>query len=168
MKPAQEDYIPYYDYYIQLVKDDAVLSALENTKVNISRFIHSIPEDKAEFAYAPDKWTIKQVLNHIIDTERIFGYRALRFARGDAQAVPPFDENIYAANAPLQTSSLALLREEFETVRKANQLLFQQLGTNQLSLKGKTAAGEVSVLAIGFMLCGHGLHHIQVIQDRYF
>lgn len=168
MKPAQEDYIPYYDYYIQLVKDDDILTALENTKQDILRFFRNIPEEKADYAYASGKWSIKQVLNHIIDTERIFGYRALRFGRGDAQAVPPFDENIYAANANLRNISLSLLCEEFETVRKANQLLFQQFGEHELYLKGKTAAGEVSVLAIGFMLCGHGLHHIQVIQDRYF
>ena len=168
MKPAQEDYIPYYDYYIQLVKDTDVLPALENTKQDILRFIQSIPEEKADYAYASGNWNIKQVINHIIDTERIFGYRALRFARGDAQLVPPFDENLYAANANLSNSTLALLCEEFETVRKANQIMFKQLSAAELNHKGKTAAGEVSVLAIGFMLCGHGLHHIHVIQDRYF
>jgi hypothetical protein len=168
MKPAQEDYVPYYDYYIQLVKDDDVLTAMENTKEDILQFFKNIPEEKANHAYATGKWSIKQVFNHMIDTERIFGYRALRFARGDSQAVPPFDENIYAANAILHNSSLSLLCEEFETVRKANQLLFQQLGKKELQLKGNTAAGEVSVLAIGFMLCGHGMHHVQVIQDRYF
>jgi uncharacterized damage-inducible protein DinB len=167
MKPSQEDYIPYYHYYIGLVKDSDVIPALENTKQEILNFIKSLPEEKADYAYAPGKWSIKQVLNHIIDTERIFGYRALRFARGDAQAVPAFDENLYAQNASLQNSSLALLCEEFETVRKANQLLFQQLNDAELALKGQTAAGEVSVLSIGFMLCGHGLHHLKVIQERY-
>lgn len=167
MRPAKEDYIPYYHYYIELVKEQDLISALKSNKQTIAELIRSIPESKADHAYAANKWTIKQVLNHIIDTERIFIYRALRFSRGDNQLVPPFDENLYAANASLSNSSIELLLKEFETVREGSILFYQQLGEKELQLKGQTAAGTVSVLSIGYMICGHAVHHTNIIKERY-
>lgn len=167
MRPAKEDYIPYYHYYIELVKEQDLISALKSNKQTIAELISSIPESKADYAYAANKWTIKQVLNHIIDTERIFIYRALRFSRGDNQLVPPFDENLYAANASLSNSSIELLLKEFEIVRESSILFYQQLGEKELQLKGQTAAGTVSVLSIGYMICGHAVHHTNIIKERY-
>lgn len=174
MKPKESDHVPYYKYYIDLVEQQDIVDALIEGKKWVSAFIKSVPDSKAEHAYLPagkagadKKWTVKQVLNHIIDTERILCYRALCFARGEKQTLPAFDENAYVANANLKNTDLNLLCEEFVAVREASILLFKQLGTKELQIKGTTGLGEVTVLSIGYMICGHTLHHIKVIQERY-
>lgn len=167
MRPKKEDYIAYYDYYINLISEGDIVSALESNHKETLEFIKNIPVDKAEFKYADNKWTVKQVLNHIIDTERIFSYRALRYSRGDAQTLLPYDENFYAANANLTKTDLKLLTDEFDAVRKATILQFKQLSDKELLLKGTTSAGENNVLAIGFCICGHTKHHLNIIKERY-
>ncbi len=167
MKPASSDHLPYYKYYIDLVQQDEIVDALIEGKKSVSAFIKNIPTDKGDHAYAENKWTIKQTLNHIIDTERIICYRALCFSRGEKQILPGFDQNAYVANANLKHTDLNLMLQEFEAVRESTILLFKQLSDKELSIKGTTAAGEVTVLSIGFMICGHALHHIKVIQERY-
>lgn len=167
MRPQKQDHIGYFEYYINLVPENDVISALNNNLNSISSFFKSIPSDKADYKYAEGKWTIKQLLNHIIDTERILSYRALRFSRGDNQMVLSFDENLYAENANLSKSDLNLLIEEFETVRKATILQYRQLADKELALKGSSPSGENTVLSIGFMLCGHATHHVNIIKERY-
>jgi hypothetical protein len=167
MKPKAEDYIPYYKYYVDLVEQENIVDALVEGKKWIGAFIKSIPESKAGHAYADKKWTVQQVLSHIIDTERIMCYRALCFSRGDKTILPSFDEDLYAANANLKHTDLLLQFEEFTAVREASILLFKQLEEKELQIKGTTTSGEVSVLSIGYMICGHSLHHIRVIQERY-
>lgn len=167
MKPARTDHIPYYTYYVDLVEQENIIDALTEGKKWIGAFIKSIPSSKAEFAYADKKWTVKQVLNHIIDTERIMCYRALCFSRGDKTKLPSFEEDLYAANANLKNTDLNLLYEEFIAVREASILFFKQLEEKELQLKGSTALGDVTVLSIGYMICGHSLHHVEVIQKKY-
>jgi uncharacterized damage-inducible protein DinB len=167
MRPNKQDHIAYFEYYINLVPENDILSALNNNHQTILEFLKSIPADKAEYKYAEGKWTIKQVLNHIIDTERIFSYRALRFSRGDNQVLASYDENLYAANVDLSRSSLDLLIEEFDAVRKATLLQFSQLSEKELLLKGKTTSGENNVLSIAYVICGHATHHVNVIKERY-
>ncbi|MDZ4665111.1 MAG: DinB family protein [Bacteroidota bacterium] len=167
MKPKQTDHLPYYSYYIDLVEQDEIVDALVEGKKWVSAFIKSVPDSEAEYAYTDKKWTVKQVLNHMIDTERILCYRALCFARGEKQLLPAFDENTYAANANLKNTDFNLLCEEFVAVREASVLLFKQLGAKELQIKGTTGLGDVTVLSIGYMMCGHALHHIKVIQERY-
>lgn len=167
MRPQKQDHIGYFEYYINLVPENDIISALKNNGDSISSFFKSIPSDKADFKYAEGKWSIKQLLNHIIDTERILSYRALRFSRGDNQMVLSFDENLYADNANLSKSDLNLLIEEFETVRKATILQYSQLSDKELALKGSSPSGENSVLSIGYMLCGHATHHVNIIKERY-
>lgn len=167
MRPAKTDYPPYYDYYVNLVKEDNIIEALTQTKEFTSKFISNLPTEKENYFYQEGKWTVKQVINHLIDTERIISYRALRFARGDNQLLPSFDENRFAANANLEKTNFALLNAEFSAVRESNILLFKQFSEKELQLKGKTLAGEVSVLAIGYMICGHALHHLKIIAERY-
>lgn len=167
MRPDKKDHIAYFEHYINLVPENDILSALQNNHQSILAFIKAIPADKAEYKYAEGKWTIKQVLNHIIDTERIFSYRALRFSRGDAQLLPGYDENLFAANANLSKTDLNLLAEEFDIVRKAIIIQFKQLTDKELLLKGKTTSGENNVLSIGYVICGHAVHHVNVIKERY-
>ena len=141
--------------------------ALKANHQMVLDFIEDIPRQKLNYFYDDGKWTVKQVINHIIDTERILSYRALRFARGDNQKVLPFDENLYAANANLTNTNAQILADEFDSVRLSNILFFRQLSEKELLLKGQMASGETNVLSLGFMLCGHAQHHINVIKERY-
>jgi len=167
MRPQKQDHIAYFEHYINLVPESDILSALKNNQQSTLSFIKSIPASKADFRYADNKWTVKQVINHIIDTERIFSYRALRFSRGDNQVLPGYDENLFANNVDLSRTDLNLLAEEFEAVRKATILQFKQLNEKELLLKGKTTSGENNVLSIGYVICGHAQHHLNVIKERY-
>lgn len=167
MRPQEKDHIPYFTQYINLVPEGDIISALKANHQSTLDFIESIPRLKANHFYAEGKWTVKQVINHIIDTERIFSYRALRFARGDAQLLPGFDENLYAANANLTETNMQLLMDEFDSVRLATILFYKQLSVKELLLKGEMASGIANVLSLGYTICGHTQHHVNVIKERY-
>jgi hypothetical protein len=167
MRPQEGTYPEYYGYYIPLVEQNDVLSALKENGESILSFIGKIPESKANFAYAEGKWTVKEVLIHLIDTERIFSYRALRFARRDAQKPLSYDENQYAPNSKAAKRTLVDIAEEFESVRRASITLFKSFSEEALQQMGPTTAGNTSVNAIGFTICGHAIHHLAVISERY-
>lgn len=167
MRPKAEDHIPYFSRYIGLVPEDNVITALENDKDAFLSFVSSIPAAKEDYAYAPEKWTIKQVICHVIDTERVFSYRAMCFARGEKQTLPSFEENDYAANANLEHTDLHLLAQEFDAVRRSTILLFKQMGEKELLCQGNMASGKANALSLGFTICGHGKHHVNVMKERY-
>jgi hypothetical protein len=167
MRPQKKDYIPYFETYINLIPEDDIILALKANHQTILDFIEDIPRQKLNYFYEDGKWTVKQVINHIIDTERIMSYRALRFARGDNQKLLGFDENLYAANANLTNTNAQILADEFDSVRLSNILMFRQLSEKELLLKGQMASGEVNVLSLGYFLCGHAQHHINIIKERY-
>ncbi len=167
MRPQEKDHIPYFTQYINLVPENDIISALKANHQSTLDFIEEIPRVKANHFYAEGKWTIKQVINHVIDTERIFCYRALRFARGDAQLLPGFDENLYAANANLTETNMQLLMDEFDSVRLSTILFYKQLSEKELLLKGQMASGIANVLSLGYTICGHTQHHVNVIKERY-
>jgi uncharacterized damage-inducible protein DinB len=167
MRPSRETYPDYYENYIPLVKENTIKEALLNNEKEILAFFKSIPSSKGDFAYAEGKWTIKGVLNHIIDTERIFSYRALRFARKDYQQPLPYEQDDYVANAELSERTLEDLIHEFETAREATISLYNSFGNDALQRIGQTAAGKASVNAIGYTICGHATHHINVLRERY-
>lgn len=167
MRPQEKDYIPYFKKYIDLIPEGDIISALKANHQTILDFIEDIPRQKLNYFYDDGKWTVKQVINHINDTERILSYRALRFARGDNQKVLGFDENLYAANANLSNTNAQLLADEFDSIRLSNILFYKQLSEKELLLKGQTASGETNVLSIGYFICGHAMHHINVIKEKY-
>jgi hypothetical protein len=167
MRPKKEDYLPYFESYINLIEEGDIISALKANHQSTLDFMEAIPRQKVSYFYDDGKWTVKQVFNHIIDTERILSYRALRFARGDNQITPSFDENLYAANANLGETNMQLLMDEFDSVRLSNVLMFKQLTAKELAYKGKMSAGETSVLALGYFMCGHVQHHVNVVKERY-
>jgi hypothetical protein len=167
MRPAKDTYPVYYENYIPLVKQNTISEALSENEKEILSFFKSIAKDLENYTYEKGKWTIKEVLNHLTDTERIFSYRALRFARKDEQALPSYNQDPYVVNAELGNRSLSDLVHEFETVRKATQSLFNSFSNEALVRSGQTAAGRASVIAIGFTICGHALHHINVVKERY-
>lgn len=167
MKPTIGTYPEYFQRYIDAVKDDNLLNALENGCMEAMQIFQTISEEKALYAYAEGKWTIKEVIQHIIDTERIFCYRALVFARRDATPLPSFDENSYAENSYANSRSIQELIKEFFTVRKASQLFFQSLSEDQLLLSGWMSGKSSSALALGFIIAGHCQHHLNILQERY-
>lgn len=167
MRPEKGTYPVFYENYIPYVKQEDIMLALSQGWTELNNAFSSIPKDKEEYAYAPGKWNPKQILLHLSDTERIFAYRALRFARKDPQQVLPFEENDYAAAADVSKRTLADILKEAESVREATITLFGSFSKDILLLSGKTASGPATVLSIGFAICGHGAHHINILKERY-
>lgn len=158
----------FFDRYINLVEDVPVVEAL-TARTRIFP-LADMPKIYAlgDKVYAPGKWTIKDVVQHIIDNERIQAYRALRFARNDASMLPGYDEEPYAKEARAERRSLEDLLEEFEVTRRSNILLFSSFTEEMLLRKGICFGKEMSVLALGFVLAGHQEHHVRVVRERYF
>lgn len=166
-KPDLSTVPEWYHRYINQVQEEDLDKAIQtNTETSI-QFLHSIPEEKWNHRYADDKWSIKEMIQHIIDAERIFSYRALCFARGEKTSLPGFEENDYAAASKADTRSKEELIEEFETVRKSIQQLFNSLDEEQLHSVGVANNNLISVNAIGFIIPGHVQHHINILRERY-
>jgi hypothetical protein len=160
------EYAPYYEQYIKTVSGE-ILEELHDQLPSFRSFIDTLPEDKGDFAYAPGKWTIKEVLGHIIDTERIMAYRALRIARNDNTAIPGFDQDDYVMHSRYEARSLASLADEFEAVRKSNLFLFDSFSNDELLRLGTASEKTVSVRALGYIIVGHIKHHARILEERY-
>lgn len=162
------EYAPYAATYLALVDGSYTLvEELEVSVHNFIRFVQNIPMDKLEYRYAPGKWAIKDIIQHVIDTERIFAYRALRFARNDNTELPGYDENHYAATVNADRRHMKDLLTEFSTVRHATMQMFAAFTQEELMRSGIASGHNVSVRALGFMLIGHQNHHMKVFQERY-
>jgi uncharacterized damage-inducible protein DinB len=158
---------PYFANYINLVHADSMAEAIERYSVNIQNFFKNLPAEKIDYKYAEGKWTIKEMLQHIIDTERIFAYRALRISRGDKTPLPGFDENNYAAASNAASRSWQTLLEEFEAVRQSTDLLIRSFTPRHLEQSGVTNGHTNTTIAISFMAYGHILHHMNILKERY-
>jgi DinB superfamily len=158
----------YFDRYINLVADIDLVAAIQQSLNDIGRF----PLDKwtalGDRVYAPGKWTIKDMLQHIIDTERIFTYRALRFARNDSTVLPGFEEDDFANAAQATARPLEDLLAELTTMRQSSLQLFGSFTDEMLQRTGKAFKSDISVLALGFTLVGHQIHHLNVLAERYY
>jgi len=157
----------FYHNYISQVPENDLMTAFKNQTPVFVNFLNSIPADKINYAYAAGKWTIKEVLQHAIDAERIFCYRALRFARNDSTPLPGFDENLFAENAKTDKRNWNDLVEEFKTVRKATEWLYSSFDEEQLNASGVSNNHSNYVLAFGYISIGHSLHHMKIIKERY-
>ena len=168
-RPFPGDYNPYFEKYINLVADaGGAALLLQQNKDGIVAFFNAIGANQHDFAYAPGKWTIKNVLMHLIDTERVMAYRMLAAARGDkATVLPPMDEDLYAANVDAGFRSMDSLLVEFSVVREATILLVAHLSEEQLKSVGNVAGHPITPLALVYIIAGHGLHHVSVIRERY-
>lgn len=166
-KPLAEEHPPYFSRYIDQVAANSLEEAVAFYAPLLHDFYSNLPEEKADYAYAPGKWTIKDLLQHVIDTERIFTYRIVRISRKDKTPLASFDENSYAENAKANNRTLTSLLEEFQAVRKATDLLLKSLSAEQLAASGIASNMPVSANAIGFIIFGHLLHHKQVLEERY-
>lgn len=167
MRPEPSSYPSYFEGYISLVRQDNILSAITVQSPDDITFFQSITEEQSKTKYAPDKWTIKEVMQHLIDAERIFTYRALAIARGDKQTLPGFDENAYAMNSHANNQSWASLVQEFKAVRNATIELAKSFNDKDLQQTGSVSNYSITVLALLFMTVGHAAHHVGVIKDRY-
>lgn len=166
-RPQAGDAAVYYHKYIALATGDSVHEIISNHSKELLDFYSSIPEDKADYAYAPGKWTIKELLQHLIDAERVFAYRALCFARKDATPLPSFNENAYAENSNASGRTLQSLKEEFAACRKSTDLLLLSLSDEQLQQTGIASNNNVTVNAIAFIIYGHLLHHKKITEEKY-
>jgi hypothetical protein len=157
----------HFHKYINQTEGDDILKVLQKQTKSFCKFLDDIPKNKRDYRYAEDKWTIKEVLQHVIDAERVFAYRALCFARKDATPLPSFDENDYAASAKVENRKWKDLVKEFETVRASTQLLFESFDDEQLDSTGTASGKPGYVLGIGYIIAGHANHHLNVTKERY-
>jgi len=157
----------FYHNYIARVKENDLMTAFVNGTSLFIEFLKKIPVEKRDYRYAEGKWTIKEVLQHVIDGERVFTYRALRFARKDETPLPGFDETLFAENSKADKRNWDELVEEFKAVRKSSELLFSSFDEEQLDASGIANNNSNYVLGIGYILVGHSLHHMKVIKERY-
>jgi hypothetical protein len=167
MRPNQEEYHSYYEDYIKLVPNGELVSILENNLSKTLTFFQSITEANGEFRYAPGKWSIKEVLGHMTDTERIMSTRLLRFGRGDSTPLPGFNENIYVNGANFNQRSLKSLLEEFMVTRNATITLIKNMPEEAWLRKGLANQYENTTRALAYMIAGHEMHHCQIIRERY-
>jgi hypothetical protein len=153
--------------YINKAADKDVSTALRQSTKACKKLLNTIPPKKRKYAYAEGKWTIKELLQHLIDAERVFAYRALRIARLDATPMPGFDENNWATAANKINRKWGSLVKEFSAVRASTEILFKHLGKEELLFEGMASNISINALALGYIIAGHTQHHIDIISERY-
>jgi uncharacterized damage-inducible protein DinB len=165
-KPEAGEHDPYYGKYIALVGEDA-LAALRANSASTPRLLSGVSESQALHRYQPGKWSVKEVVGHFTDAERVFAYRALRFARGDRTPLPGFDENAWAPEGRFDRRSLPALVAEYSAVRAATIAFLASLEPELLTRRGVANDQEVSVRALAHIMAGHELHHVKILRERY-
>jgi uncharacterized damage-inducible protein DinB len=161
------EYPDFYKLYIQTLDEVELIEELEICLHEFIKFVQNIPMDKFDYQYEEGKWTVKEIIQHLIDSERIFGYRALRISRNDKTPLPGFDENDYVANSNGKERSLQSLLTEMAVVRQSTLSLFNSFSQEQLTKIGIASNREVSVRAIGFIIIGHQKHHQKIFLEKY-
>ncbi len=165
-RPQPDEYPSYAAKYVDLVGNGPIIEILEYLQQMTYNFFLRIDPDKASYTYAAGKWTLKQVLGHMTDTERVFSYRALVFSR-EATELPGFDQDVYMEKATFNERSLEDLAEEFRTVREATLYLLKSLTEEQTKQKGIASGNPVSVRGLAYMIAGHEMHHIKILKEKY-
>jgi len=166
-KPKSDDYAPYAAGYVNLVPDGAdVLQVLAANQASTYKLFHNLTEEQAMHAYAEGKWTLKEVLGHMIDTERVFSFRAFVFSREDI-SLPGFDQETYVLSTDFNSRSIQSLADEFKAVREATLFLYRSFSEEQLGRSGVASGALVKVAALLFLTAGHELYHLDIIKERY-
>jgi len=163
----KEDYHPFYQPYIATLGDVELVEMLRRQLENFPLFISSIPKDKFHYTYSDGKWTVAQVLVHVLDTERVFQYRALRFARNDKTPLPGFDQDKFVMESDAENWNQQEVIENYRTIRKSTIALFEKFSDKTLKRAGIASDSPMSVAALGFICCGHQKHHRNVLRERY-
>ncbi|MBH1960388.1 MAG: DinB family protein [Flavobacteriia bacterium] len=160
------DFQKYIQRYLDYIPSQNWIEEMRISGTQTLEIYDSLTPEQAEYAYAEGKWTLKELLQHLIDAERIFAYRALRFARKDKTELPGWDEELYAKHYPKERS-LSSLMDEFESVRKSSVIFFEHLNSQQLAESGVANGNEISVETLGKLVVGHNIHHLNIIRERY-
>lgn len=166
-RPGDHESLPYSRTYIGKVEGFDFIAVLNQSLAKNLAKLQTLSEEQWNHKYAPDKWTIKEVLIHILDTERIFAYRALRISRNDKTPLQGFEQNDYVPFYEANDRSISSLLEEYELMRRSTISLFKNMSTEMLDRLGTASGGPCSVLALGFMIAGHEIHHWDILKDRY-
>lgn len=165
--PSVSEYAPYFARYVSLVQSADILQTLRVQCAETMALLHRVGEGRVAFRYAPDKWSIREMVGHVMDAERVFAYRALRFARNDVTPIEGFDHDEYVRQSPYADCSLADLVEEFAIVRNASVCLFERLKPEAWTRQGIANQNVVSVRALAYIIAGHELHHRSVLTEKY-
>jgi hypothetical protein len=167
IRPQLGEYAPYYDRYISLIPSDDILATLRDQRRQMLLLLSGRTEADGDLRYAPEKWSLKEVLGHINDTERILSYRALRMARGDQTPIEGFEQDDYVCNGPFTRNPLADLIEDYIAVRRATISLFRNLDDPAWTRRGVANKNEVTVRALAYIIAGHELHHRRILEEKY-
>lgn len=166
--PTSEEYAHYYSNYVSLVPKENIIVVLNEQMHEFYTLANAIRGDKAIIPYSEGKWTLKQIIGHLVETERVFAFRALSFSRGDTNVLPGMDQDKWVNNSNYNARSVANLCNEYLSVRTSSIHLFQSMSEKMIALKGKASNVEFSVRALAFIIAGHERHHIQLIQKNIF
>src|SRR5215203_3134602 len=166
-RPVEGEFPPYMTRYIALVPEGDIVETLARQRIELNKFLTAIPESMGDYKYGPEKWSIKEVIGHMADGERVFGYRALRFSRADATPVEGFDENTYVANSRFSSAKLSELIDELDHLRHTSVHLFSKLDDDGMAREGSANGVNVTVRSLAFIIAGHTNHHIGILTNRY-
>ncbi len=167
-RPQAGEYATYYERYISLIQENDILATLDRQRREMVLLLSGLSEEQGDFRYAPDKWSAKQVLGHVCDTERVFAYRALRIARGDATPMEGFEQDDYVKNGPFARHAIAEVIEDYIAVRRATISLLRSLEEAAWSRRGVANKNEVTVRALAYTIAGHEVHHRRILLEKYF
>jgi hypothetical protein len=166
-RPLPTEYAPFYETYVKLVEDDDLVKAFQSSLDEIHENLASIPADRSDYTYAEGKWTLRELLQHMIDAERVFAYRAMSIARGEQQNLPGFDENKYAAIADVAARNISEMKEELMILRRSVYFMYKGFTDRDILRSGIANNNPVTVNALGYIIIGHVRHHFAVIKERY-
>jgi len=166
-KPQASEYNPFYEPYVSKLPDEDLYIVLEHQLTAVADFFSTIPDDKIDHRYAPGKWSVKEVFNHLNDAERVFSYRALSIVRGHDVELPGMDQNIYQENSRMETRSMDSLVDEFRAIRTATLALLQNVTEEESMREGIASGSRITVRALAALTAGHYAHHIMIIKEKY-
>lgn len=167
IRPVEGEFPPYVTRYIARVPDGDIVGTLSRQRTELNQFLTAIPESMGDYRYGPEKWSIKEVIGHMADAERVFGYRAMRFSRADSTPVEGFDENTYVANSRFGQAKLSDLIDELDHLRSTSIHLFSHLDGDAMERQGFANGVNVTVRSLAFIIAGHTNHHIDILTNRY-
>lgn len=166
-RPGANDYFEYYNGYVSKVEGDDLLTALRQRRDLVADLYSSISEEQSRFRYAEGKWSIRELLGHLVDAERVMAFRALSFARGNAEAIPGMDQDEYMRHANFDERDLEDILKEFLLVRESNVVMFASLPAEAWDRRGVASGYEFTVRALGYIIAGHEIHHTDILTARY-
>ncbi|MDU0199795.1 DinB family protein [Paenibacillus sp. MAH-36] len=166
-RPGKDEYAPYYEQYISKVTDEEYEVFLDRQRDEILALFGDIDEEKARYRYAPGKWSLKEVLGHITDTERVMSYRMLRISRGDSTLLPGFDQDVFVANTSFDELSIEDLLNDFKAVRQATLTLRRTIADSAWSRQANVSTFDITARGLAYVIAGHAEHHLTIVKERY-